>query len=119
MKGYEEKILQPKSFKSLPTIKNKLILGISKIWTPSLTSSNSPDGFIGNDNILPGILRQLALDSIELAGDDIQGLSSFSLFETFTNAEDDAQVILNSVFGLIGNNLIFSKKWRGEHRAKK
>ena len=83
----------------------------------SLASSDSPDGFVGNNYMLPVVLfnsfysflyfrSHFTAEGSQLSLEDIVGLVSFSLGKGFTDTVDDFQVISNSVLGLLGNDLI-------------
>ncbi len=67
--------------------------------------SDSPDGFISNNDIGIIFSLELALDNLKLSGNNFESLVGFSLFQSFTNAEDNLQTIVQSVSGLLSNNL--------------
>lgn len=49
------------------------------------TGSDGPDWFICNNDSVPVIVVQLALNSIELSGNNVKGLVGLSLFQGLTN----------------------------------
>jgi len=71
---------------------------LSNIWSSSLTSSNSPDWLICDDNLGPVVA--LLADSIELSSIDIFGFSGLSLLEELTDACKDCQSSITSKFCL-------------------
>ena len=70
-----------------------------------LSSTNGPDGFIGNDDSVVVFGGELALQSIELSGDDVQSFIAFSLLKRFTDTEDDVKTVVQSVSSLGGDDL--------------
>lgn len=72
----------------------------------SLASSDGPDGFVSNNDLVPLVLRNSTDQSIELGLQDICGLVGFSLLEGFTNAVDNGETLLNGILGLGGNDSV-------------
>jgi hypothetical protein len=71
-----------------------------------LSGTDGPDGFIGNDDSGVIFSRELALQSVELSGDDVQSFIAFSLLKRFTDTEDNVKTVVQSISSLGGNNLI-------------
>mmetsp|Transcript_28022 Transcript_28022/g.65147 ORF Transcript_28022/g.65147 Transcript_28022/m.65147 type:complete len:464 (+) Transcript_28022:520-1911(+) len=69
----------------------------------SETSSNGPNGFVGNNNVFPVLLVKDVSVGLDLREDKIVGGSSFSAFQRFTTACNDLEALVESVLGLGGN----------------
>eukprot|EP00475_Leptophrys_vorax_P020673 TRINITY_DN2834_c0_g1_i4.p1 TRINITY_DN2834_c0_g1~~TRINITY_DN2834_c0_g1_i4.p1 ORF type:complete len:151 (+),score=12.77 TRINITY_DN2834_c0_g1_i4:322-774(+) len=70
------------------------------------TSSNCPNGFIGNNDLSPVVSRYLISDGCKLSEAHVERLLTFSLLELLTNARNNAELALESRNDLISNNNI-------------
>lgn len=70
----------------------------------NLASADSPDGFVGNDDVGP--VGNLRLEGLDLGRDKLDGLASFTGLEGLTAAPDDLETVLGSVLGLGGDDLV-------------
>ena len=68
------------------------------------SSSNGPDGFVGNDYIIPVV--NVCLDCCHLSLIDSHGVSSLSFLKLFTNAGNDLKVVFQGMLCLQSNNFI-------------
>ena len=66
-----------------------------------LSSTNSPDRFIGNDNLGP--IRNFILDGLQLRCNNIDGLIALPLFQALAAAEYNADAPIESSLGLGSN----------------
>lgn len=71
-----------------------------------LSSANSPDRLVGNDDLVPLLCAQLLGGSVKLTGDDLDGLVGLTLLEGLSDTEDDRDTALNGGLGLAGNEII-------------
>jgi hypothetical protein len=65
---------------------------------------NAPDGLVGNHNLAP--VLDLVRDSLELLGDDLDGLASLTLLQTLTAAQNHAKTVVDGVLCLAGNEVV-------------
>jgi hypothetical protein len=65
---------------------------------------NAPDGLVGNDNLAP--VLDLVRDSLELLGDDLDGLASLTLLQALTAAQNDAKTVVDGILCLAGNEFV-------------
>ena len=70
-----------------------------------LSGTDGPNGFVGNDDSGVIFSRELALQSVELSGDDVQSFIAFSLLKRFTDTEDNVKTVVQSVSSLGGDDL--------------
>mmetsp|Transcript_18981 Transcript_18981/g.43850 ORF Transcript_18981/g.43850 Transcript_18981/m.43850 type:complete len:460 (-) Transcript_18981:90-1469(-) len=68
------------------------------------TSSDSPDGFVSDDNILPVFLGENIGVCLDLREDEVVGGSGFAVFQRFSAACEDLNSVVKSVLSL-GSNL--------------
>jgi hypothetical protein len=71
-----------------------------------LSGTDSPDGFVGNDNVGPVLRLENVGDGLQLTEDDRSGLVGFTLLELFTNASDDLEAVGKGEGNLLGDNLV-------------
>ena len=76
------------------------------LWRGDLTSSDGPDGLVGDDDVAPLGLLKLISNCLKLSGVDLAGLASFSLLELLADACHDGDTIINSGLGLLGDVLV-------------
>ena len=69
------------------------------------TSSDRPDGFVGNDDILPVSGAEDIGVGLDLGEDKVIGGSGFTVFQRFSAARKDLDSLVESVFGL-GSDLL-------------
>lgn len=69
-----------------------------------LSSTNSPDRLVGNDDLGP--ILNLLLDSSQLRCNDVDSLVALALFQALAAAEDNANTTIESSLGLGGNELV-------------
>mmetsp|Transcript_28117 Transcript_28117/g.32241 ORF Transcript_28117/g.32241 Transcript_28117/m.32241 type:complete len:200 (+) Transcript_28117:483-1082(+) len=77
---------------------------LSLVRRGDLSGSDSPDGFVGNNHIVP--VGNLVLDGSHLSSDNFHGLSGFSFFQEFTNAENNLKAVVQSDLGLVSDDFI-------------
>jgi hypothetical protein len=68
-----------------------------------LAGANSPDGLVGNNHVSPLLSADRLGDGSELVGDDGDGLALLALLEGLTAAQDNADVLVEGVLGLGGD----------------
>lgn len=69
----------------------------------NLSGSDSPDGLVGNNNVAPLLWGDDLGNSTKLRSDKRDGLALFALLKGLAAAQDDADVLVESVLGLGGN----------------
>lgn len=72
----------------------------------NLASTNSPDGLIGNDNLLPVIPRELGGKSSKLLLDNSNSVASLALLKGLAAAPNHAETTVNGSLGLVGDILV-------------
>jgi hypothetical protein len=88
----------------LQPVTDSLVYVLGLLSGSNLASTNSPDGLVGNDNLAP--VADVALEALELLGDDLDGLARLALLEALAAAPDDADAVLGGVLGLEGDGLV-------------
>mmetsp|Transcript_13312 Transcript_13312/g.21849 ORF Transcript_13312/g.21849 Transcript_13312/m.21849 type:complete len:202 (+) Transcript_13312:460-1065(+) len=86
----------------------------------SQSSSNGPDGFIGNDNIVPIFLTENIGICLNLREDKVICSSSLTCFQWLTTARNNLQSLVKSILGLGGNlgiTLSLSTTFRVSHNS--
>mmetsp|Transcript_440 Transcript_440/g.1006 ORF Transcript_440/g.1006 Transcript_440/m.1006 type:complete len:217 (+) Transcript_440:1341-1991(+) len=86
----------------------------------SQSSSNGPDGFIGNDNIVPVLLAEDIGICLNLRKDKVIGSSSLTCLQWLTAACNNLQSLVKSILGLGGNlsiSLSLSTTFRMSHNS--
>mmetsp|Transcript_45779 Transcript_45779/g.128808 ORF Transcript_45779/g.128808 Transcript_45779/m.128808 type:complete len:336 (-) Transcript_45779:28-1035(-) len=76
---------------------------LSLLGGGSKTSTDGPDGFIGNDNIFPVFLGENISIGLDLREDEIVGGSSFTVFKGFSTACHDLESLVQGVLRLRRN----------------
>lgn len=71
-----------------------------------LSSANSPDRLVGNNNFSPLLSADSLSDGTELCGDDGDGLALLALLEGLAAAKDDADALVEGVLGLRGDKFV-------------
>lgn len=77
---------------------------LSLLSSGDLAGANGPDGLVGNDNLAP--VGNLALERLELPGDNLDGLTRLALLEGLAAAPDDRDAVLGGVLSLGGDNSV-------------
>lgn len=70
----------------------------------NLAGANGPDRLVRNDNLAP--VLDVALQALELLGDNLDSLSGLALLKGLTTAPDDGDAVLGGVLGLLGDDLV-------------
>lgn len=65
---------------------------------------NSPDWLVSHNNLRP--VLNLLCNSLELSGHDINGLSSLTLLQALTTAENDTESAIKGSLGLLRDELV-------------
>ena len=68
--------------------------------------TDSPDGLVSDNDVLPVVLLDDLGKSLDLAADDLVRLVALALLESLTDAEDDLDVLLQGSLGLLGDELV-------------
>lgn len=71
-----------------------------------LASADGPDGLVGNDDLGPVAGANFGLEGVQLLGDDSDSRAGLALLERLTTAPDDADAVVDRVFGLGGDSLV-------------
>lgn len=71
-----------------------------------LAGSDGPDGFVGNDNVLPVLLLDGGGNGLELALDDIVGDVLLALLEGLTDTSDDLEARVEGRLDLVSYELV-------------
>jgi hypothetical protein len=72
-----------------------------------LAGANSPDGLVGNDNLGPEVRgAELALEGLELLGNDLESPVALALLERLATAPDNTDAVLCRILGLGGNEVV-------------
>jgi hypothetical protein len=84
---------------------------LSLLWSGSQTSSDGPDWFIGQDELIPPNAVNLSLlnkflERVKLPLDDVLGLVSLPLFDGLAETEDDVEFALEGNGNFISDKLI-------------
>lgn len=56
----------------------------------NLSRSDSPDGLVGDDDVVPLVCGDLSEEGLELRLNDIVGLAGLSLLQLFSYTSDDS-----------------------------
>lgn len=77
---------------------------LSLLWSGSFSGSDSPNWFIGNNNIVPLFSSQVKGDQgLKLTFNNLRSMSSFSLFQFLTNTEDYLKSLRKCQNSFLGN----------------
>lgn len=69
-----------------------------------LAGTDGPDGLVCNNNLAP--VLDLVGDSLELGGDDLDGLVGLTLLEGLTAAKNDSETAVDCRLGLAGDEVV-------------
>ena len=73
----------------------------------NLAGANRPDGFVGNDDVLPvSVASKLGLQLAELLLDDGNGLVRLTLLQGLAAAPDDTNTTISGELGLGSNHIV-------------
>lgn len=81
----------------------------------SFTSSNGPDWFVCQNDIVPVV--DFILDCVKLSLDDFDSFVLLSFGQCFSKAEDDFQVQIKTVLDFFGDNIISLTKMSSSFRV--
>ncbi len=70
------------------------------------TGSNGPDGFVGDDDVLPVLGGENVGVGLDLGENKVVGGSGFTVFKGFSAACEDLDSLVEGVFGLGGDLLV-------------
>mmetsp|Transcript_21330 Transcript_21330/g.31702 ORF Transcript_21330/g.31702 Transcript_21330/m.31702 type:complete len:338 (-) Transcript_21330:482-1495(-) len=76
---------------------------LSLLGGSSQPSSNGPNGFVGNDDLLPVLLSEGIGIGLDLRKDKVIGSSGFAGLQGFTTASHDGKSLVKSILGLGGD----------------
>jgi len=74
------------------------------VWGGNLTSADSPDGFVSDDDVGP-VVDEFT-DGGELSCVDVISLTSLSLVEFLTDAGHDLELVVDGVLHLLSDDLV-------------
>ena len=65
---------------------------------------DAPDGLVGNDNLAP--VLDLVRNSLQLLGNNVDGLARLALLQALTAAEDYTETVVDGSLCLAGNEVV-------------
>lgn len=65
---------------------------------------DAPDGLVGNDNLAP--VLDLVRDSLQLLGDNVDGLARLALLQALTAAQNYTESVVDRSLCLAGDEVI-------------